>query len=114
LELLPRYAWFMLNAQNRAWAVGQKRPNDLGLFDMHGNVFVWIQEDMWPYRVPRNKATPVPDVENTRQVRAGIGRGIRGGSFIYPANEIRSAYRLHNSPTTHNNMTGIRPARTLP
>jgi len=29
LELLPRYAWFLLNAQNRAWPAGQKRPNDL-------------------------------------------------------------------------------------
>jgi formylglycine-generating enzyme required for sulfatase activity/tRNA A-37 threonylcarbamoyl transferase component Bud32 len=113
LELLPRYAWFILNGQNRAWPVGQKRPNDLGLFDMHGNVFNWIQEVMWDYKVSRD-GTPTPDVEYLGAVQDNLGRGIRGGSFTYPAAEVRSAYRLHNSPASYSNMTGFRPARTLP
>jgi formylglycine-generating enzyme required for sulfatase activity/tRNA A-37 threonylcarbamoyl transferase component Bud32 len=112
-ELLPRYAWFMLNAQNRAWPTGQKRPNDLGLFDMHGNVFNWIQEPMLPYRVSRN-GEPTPDVEFRGAVNESPGRGIRGGSFGYPAREVRSAYRLYDTPTNYNNMIGFRPARTLP
>src|SRR5262249_58653600 len=36
-ELLGQYAWDVHNALARAWPVGQKRPNDFGLFDMHGN-----------------------------------------------------------------------------
>src|SRR5262249_36081739 len=37
LELLPRYAWFRGTIEDRrTWPVGQKRPNDLGFFDMHG------------------------------------------------------------------------------
>jgi formylglycine-generating enzyme required for sulfatase activity/tRNA A-37 threonylcarbamoyl transferase component Bud32 len=112
-ELLPRYAWFVLNAQNRAWPAGQKRPNDLGLFDMHGNVFNWVQEPMLPYKVARSGA-PTPDVEDREAVNVSPGRGIRGGAFVYPARDVRSAYRLYDNPTNHNNMTGFRPARSLP
>src|SRR5262249_37280113 len=36
--LLPQYAWHSRNAKGRTWPVAQLRPNDLGLFDMLGNV----------------------------------------------------------------------------
>src|SRR5262249_7119493 len=50
VELLSRYAWSIDNAEGeRAWPVGQKRPNDLGLFDMHGNVFTWCHESYAEY-----------------------------------------------------------------
>ena len=80
---------------------------------MHGNVFNWMQETMWDYKV-RKDGAPTPDIEELRDINLTLGRGIRGGSFVYPAGEIRSAYRLHDSPSNHNNMTGFRPARTLP
>src|SRR5262249_41703953 len=35
-ELLLHYAWDVRNALARTWPVGQKKPNDFGLFDMHG------------------------------------------------------------------------------
>ena len=37
-ELLGQYAWMSLNSRDRAWPYGQVEPNDLGLFDMLGNV----------------------------------------------------------------------------
>src|SRR5439155_22571080 len=36
-ELLPKYAWYLKNAQDRPWPVGMLKPNDFGLFDAHGN-----------------------------------------------------------------------------
>ena len=48
-DLLPRYAWYQGNSQDRAWPVGQKRPNDLGLFDMHGNVWNWMADPGYRY-----------------------------------------------------------------
>src|SRR5207245_1595842 len=43
-ELLGKYAWFFGNSQELTWSVGSLKPNDLGLFDMHGNVYCWCQE----------------------------------------------------------------------
>jgi formylglycine-generating enzyme required for sulfatase activity len=84
LELLPRYAFFMGNSREQAWPVGQKRPNDLGLFDMHGNVWQWCQD---------------PCV-------------LRGASFVYLPPDVRAAYRDGPRPTGRNNSIGFRVART--
>ena len=35
-ELLPKYAWYEKNSKEQTWPVGSLKPNDLGLFDMHG------------------------------------------------------------------------------
>ena len=43
-DLLPKYAWSMLNSQRYSHPVGTLRPNDLGLFDMHGNAWEWCQD----------------------------------------------------------------------
>ena len=43
-ELLPKYGWYNKNGRDRSWPVGSKKPNDLGLFDVNGNVFTWCQE----------------------------------------------------------------------
>ena len=50
-DLLAVCAWYQKNAQDRAWPVGQKRPNDFGLFDMHGNTFDWTQDPGFLYKV---------------------------------------------------------------
>ena len=52
-ELLPKYAWYNKNGQDRTWPVGSKKPNDLGLFDVQGNVFTWCQERFKAY--PKSK-----------------------------------------------------------
>src|SRR6516225_191938 len=38
-ELLPKYAWYLRNSQEQTWPVGSLKPNDLGLFDVQGNVW---------------------------------------------------------------------------
>ena len=64
LELLPRYAWYIDNARDRTWPAGQKRPNDLGLFDSLGNVWNWTQDSDANYPcVPAGAV--VEDRENT-------------------------------------------------
>src|SRR5262249_2345702 len=43
-DLLGRYAWYVLNSPSRSQPVGLLRPNDLGLFDLHGNAWEWCQD----------------------------------------------------------------------
>ena len=35
-ELLPKYAWYDKNGRDRSWPVGNKKPNDFGLFERSG------------------------------------------------------------------------------
>jgi formylglycine-generating enzyme required for sulfatase activity len=68
-ELLPKYAWYNKNGQDRAWPVGSKKPNDLGLFDVHGNVFTWCQERFKAY--PNSKENEgADDNEDTRTINS--------------------------------------------
>ena len=47
--LLAQYAWYEANGQNRTWPVGSLKPNDFGLFDMHGNAWDWCDDSYQDY-----------------------------------------------------------------
>ena len=59
-ELLRRYAWDVRDALARTWPVGQKKPNDFGLFDMHGNAAEWCMDVFADYPAAKD-GRPVPD-----------------------------------------------------
>ena len=48
-ELLAKYAWYRRTRRRQTWPVGSLKPNDLGLFDVQGNVFTWCQESYKDY-----------------------------------------------------------------
>jgi formylglycine-generating enzyme required for sulfatase activity/serine/threonine protein kinase len=110
-DLLPRYAWYLANSQDRTWPVGQKRPNDFGLFDMHGNVWNWCQESAWPYQ-PGANGQPAEDEEDKRYIKDLLSRVLRGGSFLFRSSSVRSASRSGNRPADRSNNVGLRVART--
>ncbi len=110
-DLLGVHAWYLKNSQDRTWPVGQKRPNDFGLFDMHGNTWDWCQESSWTYKVnPKGYAL---DEEDKRDITDRLRRALRGGSFNDRASLVRSAYRSNVRPSGCDNATGLRVARTL-
>jgi formylglycine-generating enzyme required for sulfatase activity len=103
-DLLARYAWFIINASDKSHPVGLLRPNDWGLFDMHGNAWEWCQ-DRW-----QTKAAI--DVGAKEDIRDKDDRLLRGGAFNYHAVDARSANRSRNAPGNFDDFFGFRPART--
>jgi formylglycine-generating enzyme required for sulfatase activity len=110
-ELLPRYAWFKGNSQDRSWPVGRKRPNDYGIFDMHGNVRTWTQDVAQPYP-PMTGELPVEDREDVRPIEERTPRVARGGSFLDDPSLIRSPARHNALPSERDVFYGLRVART--
>jgi formylglycine-generating enzyme required for sulfatase activity len=96
-ELMPYYGWHMDNSRRMPQPVGLLKPNDLGLFDMYGNVTEWCSDLMFFS----------PEVEE---------RVLRGSSRFYQPEEAETArpYVVANRPTYRGNECGMRLARTLP
>jgi formylglycine-generating enzyme required for sulfatase activity len=109
VELLPRHGWFWTKSDSRSWPVGEKMPNELGLFDMHGNVWNWCHD---PYRPYPKKADAVHH-EEPAVVGSLSTHVLRGGSFRYKPVLVRSACRLVKAPTFRESSVGLRVARTM-
>jgi formylglycine-generating enzyme required for sulfatase activity len=111
--LLGEYAWYFDNTRGeRTRPVGQLKPNDLGLFDMHGNVWTWCQDRLQIY--PTAFGGPVSDdregeLGDTQDIHT---RATRGGSFRFFAWLVRSAQRNDLRPTMRGDNVGLRLART--
>ena len=101
INLLEAYARYQANSKDHAWRCGSLFPNDLGLFDMLGNVYEWCQERHTNYQPGK--------VESSSD---DIPRLLRGGSFDYRPAVVRSADRNRIAPTVRGINFGFRPART--
>ena len=110
-EKLAEHAWYRTNSGRSTHPVGQKKPNGWGLYDMHGNVWEWVQdwyaEDY--YKQFENKTAKDPAGPET-----GTNRVIRGGSWGNGATPLRSAYRSSDDPGFADNRLGFRLLRTIP
>jgi formylglycine-generating enzyme required for sulfatase activity len=86
---LGEYAWFAGNC-DKPQAVGRKRPNAWGLYDMHGNVAEWVLDE-W---VADYRSLDVLAGSGGWRPRVSHNRGVaRGGDAESPAGELRSASR---------------------
>jgi formylglycine-generating enzyme required for sulfatase activity len=75
-ELLPRYGWYVKNAGGRSRPVGSKKPNDLGLFDLHGNVYTWCQEIYQGDHPASKNGEGIEDKEGELSINSTVSRGV--------------------------------------
>ena len=98
---LGEYAWFEDNSNRETHPVGEKKPNDFGLCDMHGNVWEWCR-DWYQAKLPGGT-----DPEVSQQVAHWV---LRGGSWYYYAASCRSAQRNIRTPSFQDYNLGFRMA----
>jgi formylglycine-generating enzyme required for sulfatase activity len=110
-DLLSRYAWFRGNSASRMWPVGQKRPNELGLFDMQGHAYTWAQSAFFTPDQNGDYNT-VQDTEDLQAADISQGRVLYGGSFIDEPSHLRSASHNLSAPSFRNYIYGLRVAKT--
>jgi hypothetical protein len=110
-ELLPMYAWYRANSNERPARVGLLKPNPFGLFDVHGNVLEWCHG---PYNnlYPVTADSAFEDAVVTTGALGTASRILRGGSFNWAETAVTSTYRSAYVPTSRF-MNGVRIARTL-
>jgi formylglycine-generating enzyme required for sulfatase activity len=101
---LDTYGWYSLNSGGMTHPVGQRRPNAWGLYDMHGNVWEWMQDRYGNYA-----PDPVTDPQGPA---SGSDRVIRGGSWSRDAGLCRSAFRYFAEPGGRFVYLGFRLLRT--
>jgi formylglycine-generating enzyme required for sulfatase activity len=105
---LMKYAWYKANSGATTHAVGQLKPNVWGLYDMHGNVWEWIQD--W-YSQEYYEHSPHDDPPGPS---AGSYRVVRGGGWDCGAGDCRSASRAVEEPGSRTNAIGFRLLRKVP
>jgi eukaryotic-like serine/threonine-protein kinase len=114
VDLLGRYAWYTATSQDHAWPCGSLLPNELGLFDLLGNVYEWCQDVTRIYRPDNRGQVTEPGASVDALVDETTPRLLRGGAFDIQAAYVRSASRDRLAPSDRNVSLGFRPSRTYP
>ena len=92
-KMLDQYGWHIGNSGNSTHPVGKKLPNPWGLYDMHGNVWEWCQ-DQWHENydgAPTDGSAWLSGGDSNYRV-------VRGGSWYFNSHSCRSADRFRNRP----------------
>ena len=99
---LGSVAWYDDNSGNKTHSVATKSPNELGIYDMSGNVWEWCSDWYGDYSsdAQTNPKGPV----------SGSDRVCRGGSWYFIVRYCRSSNRLNGNSTNRYNYLGLRLA----
>ena len=95
-------AWYDRNSGSKTHPVGTKQANELGIYDMSGNVWEWCSDWYGSYS-SSSQTNPTGSDSGTNRVR-------RGGSWCYIARICRSSYRYGDAPDLRRLYLGLRLA----
>ena len=97
---LSDVAWYKDNSDSKTHAVGSKQANELGIYDMSGNVCEWCQDWYDSY----SSSSQV----NPTGANSGSSRVCRGGCWFFTAGYCRSSYRFIGTPGLRIDFLGLR------
>jgi sulfatase modifying factor 1 len=100
MNIIDSVAWYNMNSGSNTHPVTKKRANELGLYDMSGNVFEWCWDLYGAY-----SSAEQTDPKGSKD---GSYRMLRGGSFSSSDYYSRVAYRFDNTPNLRNSTYGFR------
>jgi len=93
-------AWYYDNGGSKTHAVGTKQANELGIYDMSGNVCEWCSD--------RYDSYSSSSQTNPTGAASGYFRVFRGGSWAYIARGCRVSYRRYFNPALRSSDLGLR------
>lgn len=99
-DLLPQIAWYNENSSGTSHEVGQKAPNELGLYDMSGNIWEWVHD--WKGDYSEEALT------NPTGPETGDERVCRGGGWNREHDRCRVSYRGDDQPDLRYRSLGLR------
>ncbi len=97
---LSDVAWYEDNSGNKTHDVGSKQANELGIYDMSGNVWEWCQDKYGKYSSSSQT--------NPTGANSGSKRVIRGGSWEIIDWGCRSSCRIGSTPDDRGSGLGLR------
>jgi formylglycine-generating enzyme required for sulfatase activity len=99
---IDNVAWYEKNSSRKPQPIGGKAPNELGIYDMSGNVWEWVSDWFGSY-------SPLAQI-NPAGPSGGSFRVFRGGSWNRPASHSRIVNRYYRGVDDRINFLGLRLA----